>query len=193
MKRDDRHARFIEIYESYSGLILAYAAARTTDSADVADIVAETFSVAWRRIDDVPAGDEARPWLYGVARKVLANHHRGSRRRRRLDDRIAAQVANVVDPATAVDGPDRDAIAAAFARLSDRDRELLALVGWEQLDRDEIATVIGINRSTVRVRLHRARKRFESALAEAGVKRTDATRHEPGRWATALPDPEETR
>lgn len=193
MRRDDRHERFTEIYDVYSGLILAYAAARTTDSADAADIVAETFSVAWRRIDDVPAGDEARPWLYGVARKVLANHHRGSRRRRRLDDRIAAQVANVVDPATAVDGPDRDAIAAAFISLSDRDREVLALVGWEQLDRDEIATVIGISRSTVRVRLHRARKRFESALAEEGVKRTDAVRHGPGRWATALPDPEETR
>jgi len=45
---------------------------RVTSSAEldlVEDVVAETFLVAWRRLDDIPA--EARPWLLGVARKTL--------------------------------------------------------------------------------------------------------------------------
>jgi RNA polymerase sigma-70 factor (ECF subfamily) len=65
-------------------------------------------------------------------------------------------------------------VAAAFASLSDDDRELLALVGWEGLDRHAIATVLGCSRATVRVRLHRARSRFAVALQQHGV--------DPQRW-----------
>jgi DNA-directed RNA polymerase specialized sigma24 family protein len=50
-------------------------------------VIAETFLTAWRRLDDVPAGDEARLWLYGVARRMLANQRRGARRRSSLADR----------------------------------------------------------------------------------------------------------
>lgn len=188
----DRRARFEEIYDAYSGLILAYAARRTPNIDDAADIVAETFVVAWRRLDDIPDGEQARPWLYGVARRVLANHHRGMRRRRRLDERLATVVP---DPAGArapdTDGPDRDEIAAAFDTLSDRDRELLTLLAWDGLDRDQIATVLGCSPATVRVRLHRARKRFQRQLGTAGLKRTAATGHGHHRGATARPDPEE--
>jgi RNA polymerase sigma factor (sigma-70 family) len=148
--------------------------------------------VAWRRIDVVPAGAEARPWLYGVARKVLSNHHRGDRRRHRLSERVAAQMSPTVVPSISVeDGPDREAIAAAFSQLREDDQELLRLVGWEQLDRDEIAEIVGVSRAVVRVRLHRARRRFEKALNAAGVQRSASPGHVPGRWATALPDPEE--
>lgn len=190
----DRRGRFEEIYEEYSGLILGYAVQRTSDHHDAADVVAETFAVAWRRIHDVPDGEEARPWLYGVARKVLANHHRSDRRRRLLNDRAASDLeTRLADAATSVDGPDRGAIAAAFEVLSDSDRELLALVGWEGLVREEIATVLGCSRATVRVRLHRARRRFERELAKVGVKRTASDGHGRGRWATAHPDPEEAR
>ena len=85
---DERHRRFTELYDRYSGHILAYAARRTAGNADAADVLAETFLVAWRRLDDVPTDEAARPWLYGVARRVLANHHRGVTRRSRLDDRV---------------------------------------------------------------------------------------------------------
>lgn len=44
---------------------------------DAADAVAETFLVAWRRLPEVPSGEEARPWLYGVARRTLANQRLG--------------------------------------------------------------------------------------------------------------------
>lgn len=187
---DDRQARFEEVYDAYSRLILAYAARRTSNGEDAADVTAETFAVAWRRIDDVPAGEQARLWLYAVARRVLANHHRGNRRRRQLASRAAQHAARIVVDA-ATEGPDADAIAEAFARLTDADRELLTLVGWDGLDRDEVAEVMGCSRATVRVRLHRARRRFERHLSNVGVQRPGSAGHEHGRWATAHPDPEE--
>lgn len=189
----DPRARFEEIYDAYSGLILAYAAQRTSDPNDAADIVAETFVVAWRRIDDVPDGEQARPWLYGVARRVLSRHHRSAHRRGRLDERLTSELPRLLDGASPLpaEGPDREAIAAAFAELSDSDRELLTLVAWDGLGRDEIAVILGRSRATVRVRLHRARKRFAQQLRKAGVKRMPATGDEPGRWATARPELEE--
>lgn len=192
MAQTDREERFRVIYDDYSGLILAYAARRTSEPADAADVVAETFTVAWRRIDDVPDGEEARPWLYGVARKILANHHRAGRRRRRLSERVTAMVGGHIESSlTVVDGPDAETINEAFDQLSDDDRELLRLVGWDGLPRDEIAEIVGASRAVVRLRLHRARKRFEKALEEVGVKRLEASGHGPGGWANARPDLEE--
>lgn len=181
----DAETRFQEIYDQYSGLILAYAARRTADAQDAADIVADTFMVAWRRIEEVPAGEDARPWLYGVARWVLANHHRGKRRRQTLDERLATNVVTLIDDAAIDPQLDRAVVAAAFAELADSDRELLTLVGWDGLDRDEVAVIVGCSRATVRLRLHRARKRFEEALNKRGMKRFSATGHGPVRWADA--------
>ena len=157
----DRRARFEEIYDAYSGLILTSAARRTPNIDEAADIVAETFVVAWRRLDDIPDGEQARPWLYGVARRVLANHHRGSRRRRRLDERLATVAP---DPAATrapdTDGPGRAEIAVAFRALSDPDCELLTLPAWDGLDRAQIATIPRCRPATIPVRPHPARTRL---------------------------------
>lgn len=69
--------RFRRVYLEHFEPLLAYALRRVAHPEDAADVVAETFLVAWRRRHDIPADDEARLWLYGVARRVLANHHRG--------------------------------------------------------------------------------------------------------------------
>lgn len=188
----DPEARFREIYDAYSGAILAYAARRTAGAHDAADVLADTFVVAWRRIEEVPAGDDARPWLYGVARRVLANHHRSRRRRRGLDERLAKDVADLIDEAGAP-GSDLEggAVAAAFGELSDGDRELLTLLAWDGLARDEIAVVVGCTRAALRLRLHRARARFERALDRHGVKRASATGHGRSGWASARPGSED--
>ena len=80
-------ARFTEIYRLFGKSIQAYCARRTAGS-QVADAVADTFLVAWRRIDQVPAGDAALPWLYAVAYKVLAHQWRHRARSRRLIKRL---------------------------------------------------------------------------------------------------------
>jgi RNA polymerase sigma factor (sigma-70 family) len=164
---DLRRARFERLYDETSHKVLGYALRRVASRDDAADVVAETFMVAWRRLEQVPVGDDARLWLYGVARRVLANQRRGQARQARLDARlrgeIVATVAGIPDQQ-----PGDSPVAAALARLGDRDRELLTLIGWEELDRDQVARVLGCSRAAARVRLHRARRRFAAKLAEVG-------------------------
>lgn len=152
--------RFAALFERTHRPLLAYALRRVSDPADAADVVAETFLVAWRRLDDVPAGEAARPWLFGVARRVLANHYRGERRRDALADRLRDQLTEVVpQPAE----PEPPALA-AMRRLPDADQEVLRLLAWEELAHDEIAQVLGVSRAAVRVRLHRARRRLREQM-----------------------------
>lgn len=164
---------YLDTYER----ILGYAMRRCDSPEDAADVVAETFEIAWRRVDDLPPGEQARLWLYGVARNVLANHRRG-RIRRHIHQ--AALRENITDLYARTSPPGEEmeirAIGRIFRDLSDDDRELLSLVAWEGLDAGEIALVLGRSRNAVRVRLHRARKRFSSGLAEAGIEFTPMNR-----------------
>ncbi len=155
------------IYDSYSGLILAYALRRLGNVDDAVDVVAETFAVAWRRINDVPAGDQARPWLYGVARRVLANQRRSNVRRLRLEDKIKLAALHSIDEP--LSGGDLSVeTREALGRLSGRDREVLTLAAWDGLDTHEIAAALGCSPAAARVRLHRARRRFETDLGVGG-------------------------
>lgn len=189
---EDRHDRFRRIYDENYERILGYALRRTDTFDDAHDVVSETFLVAWRRLDDVPDGERSRLWLYGTARRLVANHHRGRRRQRRLTDQLRTEPPRLVKSAAeGIEGSDAERIAAAFARLSDDERELLLLVGWEGLSHGELATTFRCSRATVRVRLHRARKRLAKELEKVGVERSQSTGHEPSGWATARPGPEE--
>src|SRR5664280_111815 len=100
------------------------------------DVAAETFTVAWRRMEQLPA--EPLPWLYGVARRVLANELRSQHRRDRLTSRIelAASVAGVptVQPDHALEVTTSAHIRATIAKLSPRDQEVLQLIAWEDLE-----------------------------------------------------------
>lgn len=190
---DERRARFERLYEDNSHLILAYVLRRTDSAADASDVVAETFLVLWRRLEDVPAGDRARLWLYGTARRVLANHYRGKRRARELSERVTGEVLRTAARLNTAIDTGADGIAAAFSRLNEDDREILTLVGVEQLDRDDVAEILGCSRANVRVRLHRARRRFARELKKLGIEpqRSTAAGHEAGRRAGACPDPKE--
>jgi RNA polymerase sigma factor (sigma-70 family) len=165
---DERTARFEALYAVTFSHILGYAVRRCECPEDAADVAAETFAIAWRRMDAVPPGDQARLWLYGVARKVLANHRRGIARRRGLSAALAAEVADLY-ARSPEDSAEFGTVGQIFGDLPDDDRELLSLVAWEGLDPGEIAGVLGCSRNAVRIRLHRARKRLARALAAAGV------------------------
>lgn len=162
---DKRRLRFEELYTANHDPILGFLLRRVADPQDAADLLGETFLTAWRRLDTVPAGDEGRLWLYGVARNMLTNHHRGERRRSDLAHHLRADLVAAYR-VPEYDG-DMTRVGAAFRSLSEADQELLALVGWEGLDRAQIAKVLGCSRNAVRIRLHRARKRFSRSLQEA--------------------------
>ncbi|MDQ6807680.1 MAG: sigma-70 family RNA polymerase sigma factor [Actinomycetota bacterium] len=172
-----RRERFEAVYAAHRAHLLRYVLRRTDGADDAADVVAETFLVVWRRLDDAPVED-VHLWLYGVARRVLANHRRGERRRTRLADQLQSDLASCE---AAPDGQQEFAeLAAAFRSLPDGDREVLALEAWEQLDAGEIAAVLGCSRNAARIRLHRARRRLRAAIAASrGPSRQPAMRSRP--------------
>jgi RNA polymerase sigma factor (sigma-70 family) len=126
----------------------------------VDDVVAETFLTAWRRIDDVPRGDQGLLWLYGVAYRVIGNHWRSAARRRRLEDRlrvIDGGAASASDDAVVAADQGR-LVRDAAARLNEKDADVLRLAAWEQLSTADIAAVLGIAPNAVKQRLHRAKQ-----------------------------------
>jgi RNA polymerase sigma-70 factor, ECF subfamily len=119
----DRLARFEALFADHQRHVVAYAMRRTRVPVDAEDVAAETFVIAWRKLDAVPA--DALPWLYAVARRVLANHRRGLSRRDRLTSLLRVEdVATPVRAGEDLDGPAFDALAS----LSPADQELLRLV-----------------------------------------------------------------
>lgn len=160
----DAGQRFSALYAAHSGAILRYAS-RRADADTARDVVAETFLTAWRRLGEVPASpSQAEPWLFGVARHVLANEARSRRRAARVTARLTAQpqAARTPDPAVIVS--ERDRLAQALDQLSEPDREALRLIGWEELDLAGAAVAMGCSRPAMAVRLHRARGRLVRAL-----------------------------
>lgn len=158
-ERQGREGRFTLLYDAHSSAVRAYAWRRGPDTAD--DVVAETFTIAWQRLDDVPA--DPLPWLLGVARNVRFNLLRGERRRHEREGRWAS---DGVVPSFAGGVEARAALRAALQRLSGRDREILLLAAWERLDGRALAAVLGCSKAAAAVRLHRARKRLAAAMAE---------------------------
>jgi RNA polymerase sigma-70 factor, ECF subfamily len=173
----ERRERFEAVYRELYEPICGYALRRVREPEDAAEVIGETFATLWRRFDRCPADAELRPWLFGVARRVIANQRRGERRRSALGQRL---VENLDRSAfERVDSPeDTSALAQAFASLSESDRELLSLVAWEGLTREELAVALGTSRAVARLRLHRARKRLREALPPTQVRFTGGQEHE---------------
>lgn len=152
--------RFRQLYDEHWADIAAYARRRLPD-ADAADLAAEVFLVAWRRIDAVPDGAAGRLWLFGVARRVHANHQRARRRRDRLN---LALVEVFTQQRSEVSAPESLEAVSAMSSLSAKDQELLRLAAWEGLRPAEIAAVLGCSVNAATIRLHRARQRLAAVL-----------------------------
>lgn len=155
----DDEARFVEIYRRYGKPIQAYCTRRTAGS-QVADAVAETFLVAWRRLDQIPEGDGTLPWLYGVAYRVLSHQWRHKARSQRLAARLRglADVETLAPDVVLVRNEEYQAVLTASARLRPIDQEILRLTLWEELSHSQVAMVLGIEPSAAKQRAHRARR-----------------------------------
>lgn len=158
------HDRFRRLFDAAYRPLLAYALRRTEHAADAEEIVAETLLVAWRRRRDMPAREEV-PWLYGVARRVLANQRRGQARRRRLERLLQP----LVRPSAEQPELERiHAVVVATRRLSATDQEVLRLAAWEDLSHAEIGVSLGCSENAAALRLHRARRRLREELLKEG-------------------------
>jgi RNA polymerase sigma-70 factor (ECF subfamily) len=175
---NDEEARFAEVYRRYSRHIQAYCA-RRTDASQVADAVADTFLVTWRRIDQVPEGDAALSWLYGVAYRVLSHQWRHKARNRRLIQRLQglAQVETFSPDVLLVRSEEHRLVLHAASRLRPIDQEILRLILWEELPHAEVAVVLGIAITAVKERAYRARKNLAAEYMKlSGDRRPPAAR-----------------
>jgi RNA polymerase sigma factor (sigma-70 family) len=167
----ERH-RFELLYVTNYDAVLRYCL-RRSGREDALDAAAETFTVAWRRRADMPQ-DHALPWLYGVARRVLANQRRSTGRH----DRTVAHLRLVDNPGPEEPEPQvvrnqeaREMVdALELLRLSDQ--EIIRLAGWEELGRDEIAEALQCTPNAVTKRLNRALDRLAQQLG--GIERSHA-------------------
>lgn len=166
-ERDEE--RFRELYDRTYDRVWAFVLRRVPDEDAANDVVAETFLAVWRRIRDVPASPRsADAWVFGTARRMLANSWRGSRRRVRLFDRIRQRPVDLfLDRPGSDDSNQR--VLHAMERLRPGDREILALAFWEDLDSEQIARVLGCTKNAAAIRLTRARQALARAFeADAG-------------------------
>jgi RNA polymerase sigma-70 factor (ECF subfamily) len=164
-------ARFERLFREHAGAVLAYAL-RRSDRETAQEIVAETFTVAWRRLEDVP--DLALPWLLGVARRTLANTRRSSERRQALALRLVREPAAAA-PDEMVEVEERMSALAALQGLPPAEREAIELVAWEALSPEEAAEVLGCSRGVFAVRLHRARRRLQRQMPDPTTDQQEAS------------------
>jgi RNA polymerase sigma factor (sigma-70 family) len=168
--------QFAAVFDRHASLIHRYAARRVgREGAD--DLVAETFLAAFRnrrRYDrDHP---DARPWLYGIATRLVGQHRRDEQHQYRIlqavtpDPDVPGHADQVAADQTARSV--RGQLAAALASLPDKDRDVLILIAWEQLSYDETARALAIPVGTVRSRLSRARTRIRAALTASDLSDT---------------------
>src|SRR5450759_30776 len=159
------------LYEHHAGAVHRYAL-RRSDRETADEITAQVFMVAWRRRSALP--DDALPWLYGVARRALADQRRGAARRQRLGQRLRRGAVEETPGPVLLD----EGLTAALRRLSQGDREVLLLRYWEELEPAQIAQAMGCSRATMAVRLHRARLRLRGELEAVGDQPEEDQEHE---------------
>lgn len=155
--RSHDEARMEALFRRHYREVAAYVRRRCQPEL-VEDVVADTFLVAWRRLDEVPV--EARPWLLAVARKTLATQNRSVRRRVSLRAKLEATQR----PAQQSEQPSELGVTEALLGLSEQDREAITLIAWDGLTPSEAAVVVGQSAVAFRVRLHRAKRRLRQQL-----------------------------
>ena len=161
----DDAARYRALFEATFGSVQRYVDHRGVTGGRADDLVAETFVVAWRRLDDVPV-DRPLPWLLTVARNLWLNQLRADQRYEALKRRLPRPLP--VPPPTEPD--DVAAVRRALTALDAADREIICLVAWDGLSAAELGDALGCTPGAARVRLHRARRRLAAELAKrAGV------------------------
>lgn len=165
---EGREERFEALYVKYYPGIYTYVHRRLVGlGAEVTDVVADVFSVAWRRLDEVPDAPEDRLWLYAVARRCVARARRSGWRRWRLQGRLSEEARAGANDRS--EDAQVSLVRDAMARLRPVDREVLQLVMWEGLTHAESAQVLGCSINAVAIRLHKARRRLQAELEVGDV------------------------
>jgi RNA polymerase sigma-70 factor (ECF subfamily) len=161
----NRHDKFEALYAANVKDLLSYAIRRSSNTHDAVEVVSESLLIAWRRIDLVPDGIEARLWLYGVVRNVMNNSRRTSKRQKRLIEKVSSLLES--DHQDETRSPDSRAsyVHEALKQLRPIEAEVIRLTVWEELSSLQISTLLQIPPETVRTHLHRGRSKLRVLLS----------------------------
>ena len=156
--------RFQVLYDRHYRRVYAYAVSRA--GRELADeVTSEVFLIAWRRLPGLP--EYPLPWLLTVARNVITGQFRTAARQQSVAAEMRVWVKEQpASPDIADEVSERIWVLTALAAMPEADRELLTLAAWHGLSAREAAQVVGCSTATYFVRLHRARRRLERALAD---------------------------
>jgi RNA polymerase sigma factor (sigma-70 family) len=154
-------ARFRALFDTAYPAVRRYVLYRGVVGDRADDVVAETFLIAWRRLDVVP-DDDPLPWLLGVARNVRLNQLRGDRRYAALQRRLPLP-SSAPSPG---ESDELDAVREALGAIGEEDQEILRLVAWDGLSAAQVGEALGCSSGAARVRLHRARRRLAAEMAK---------------------------
>ena len=151
---------FTETFRQHLPRVSKYLAYRVHAN-DIEDLASKIFEIAWQKRESCPDGKEL-PWLYKISGFVVSNHRR----------KVTALTLSLFDTdATAPSAEDLViadlGIKQAWSQLTAKDRAVLALAAYEQLNPSEIALALGISNNAASIRLHRARKNFDALLKES--------------------------
>ena len=168
--QQDQEIRFNRMFEANYDLILRFCL-RRVPLADANDAASDVFVVAWRRIADAPSGDEARLWLYGIARNVVRNSQRSARRSLRLTTKLSGLAKNDVEsPEPQVVANDElRRVLVVLGTFSEKEQEVLRLRAMERLSLAEMAAVLGCSEDAARKRFERAAKRLNKQVSSPAL------------------------
>lgn len=157
---DESLRRFDDFYRIHFSALSRYVTRRLpANSHD--EVVAAAFVVAWKKYTNVES--PSLPWLYRIASLEVANERR---RLGRIPEAVELSDLNVTQKFDLEYVMD---ISSAFTQLNENDQEVLRLLYWEDLERSEIAKVLGCSINTVNVRIHRALERLRGAVSRVDL------------------------
>ena len=159
-----RRERFRILYNDLYDDLWRYIQRRSINTEEARDTLSEVFLVAWRRLEDIPAGKEARLWLFGVARNLVKTSWRKRKRSGDLVVRIGSEMSTRGTTDEELDNSGVLKIVKALQFLSENDQEILRLLAWEDLSHKEISVVLGCSENAVAIRIRRARVRLMKVL-----------------------------
>ena len=178
---------FRAAFDTCYGDILGFCTLRVGPD-DGQDLAAEVFARAWQSWPHAPA--DPRPWLYGIARHLVVDRYREKARHPHLG--LTAAPDGVGPDAHGLTETRLD-LRQAWAQLGDDDREVLALVAWDDLSPADAAQVLGISRAAATMRLSRARRRLRRRLDDADGPAAARTPAAPSRHAPPAREPAASR
>jgi RNA polymerase sigma-70 factor (ECF subfamily) len=162
-RQGDRQA-FGRLVDGYGGLVHTLLLRMVRDHDTALDLAQETFVKAWTRLRSLRKPASFPSWLCSTARRTALDHLRRTRARKEVSMPEEALADARWEPETGLSAEGMELLEQAVCRLSQRDRQLLTLAYWGELGLSEVGRIMGIPEPSVRVYLHRARKRLREQL-----------------------------